>query len=191
MTWIFTTPWTDERVERLKALWAEGLSCSQIAAALGGVSRNGVIGKIHRLGLHKGTSNIPRTPRVAKPKAPKEPRLKIVKPVKPERARVADGSLEPLVIPTPVEDTDIPMEQRRTLVQLTDETCRWPVGLPGADDFFFCGAPAATRNGERAPYCDGHCRRAFDRLGTSASLMRAETGRQNFTTFGNQRRALG
>jgi GcrA cell cycle regulator len=58
--------WTDERVELLRKLWAEGLSASQIAAQLGGVSRNAVIGKVHRLKLSsrgRSTAAAPRTRR--------------------------------------------------------------------------------------------------------------------------------
>ncbi|TMJ76370.1 MAG: GcrA cell cycle regulator, partial [Alphaproteobacteria bacterium] len=62
--------WTDERVETLKRLWAEGLSASQIAAALGGVTRNAVIGKVHRLGL----SGRAKAPSSAAPR-PRKPRV--------------------------------------------------------------------------------------------------------------------
>src|ERR1044071_2868011 len=68
--------WTDERVELLKKLWADGLSASQIAARMGGVTRNAVIGKVHRLGLsgRAKTAAAPAQPRSKKPaRAPSHP----------------------------------------------------------------------------------------------------------------------
>src|SRR4026209_1674872 len=65
--------WTDERVELLKKLWADGLSASQIAAELGGITRNAVIGKVHRLGLSgraKSPSSTPPPPRQPRPPGP-------------------------------------------------------------------------------------------------------------------------
>src|ERR1043165_2566889 len=71
-----TMMWTDERVELLKKLWTDGLSASQIAAELGGITRNAVIGKVHRLGLSGGAKSPSSSgPRVRKPRAPGMMRL--------------------------------------------------------------------------------------------------------------------
>jgi GcrA cell cycle regulator len=120
--------WTDERIELLKTLWTDGLSASQIAAEMGGITRNAVIGKAHRLKLPGRTKKVP---------ARRQPRVRIVPP-------------EPM---PEIVDNVIPLGQRRTLLELKEETCRWPIGDPGSADFFFCGGGA--RDG--APYCAGHC----------------------------------
>src|SRR5215813_6060728 len=127
--------WTDERVELLKKLWADGLSASQIAAELGGVTRNAVIGKVHRLGL----SGRAKSPSSASPR-PRKPRS-------PHMLRVS----------RPAMRGNTALAQRRTLLELTEETCRWPIGDPGAADFFFCGGQAQTAG----PYCSYHSRVAY------------------------------
>ena len=149
--------WTDERVETLKKLWAEGLSASQIAAALGGVTRNAVIGKVHRLGL----SGRAKAPSSAAPR-PRKPRvhshmLRVSRPSIRGNTALAhaydlDIEPEPQFI-----DNVIPLGQRRTLLELTEETCRWPIGDPGQPDFFFCGGQTITG----LPYCAYHSRVAY------------------------------
>src|SRR5258706_11285195 len=137
--------WTDERVETLKKLWAEGLSASQIAAALGGVTPNAVIGKVHRLGL----SGRVKSPSSGAPRAPK-PRahshmLRVTRPSIPGNTPLAHA-YEPDIEPEPeFIDNVIPLGQRRSLLELTEETCRWPIGDPGQPDFFFCGGQTITR----------------------------------------------
>jgi len=147
--------WTDERVELLKKLWADGLSASQIAGELGGITRNAVIGKVHRLGLSgraKSASSAAPRPRKARPASHmmRVPRASI----RGNTALAYDYDAEPE--PELVEAV-IPLEQRRTLVQLTDATCRWPVGDPGSPDFFFCGGQTK----EDSPYCAHHSRIAY------------------------------
>jgi GcrA cell cycle regulator len=149
--------WTDERVETLKKLWSEGLSASQIAAELGGVTRNAVIGKVHRLGL----SGRAKSPSTAAPR-PRKPRthgqvLRVARPSVRGNTALAhvyelDVEAEPELV-----DNVIPLGQRRTLLELTEETCRWPIGDPGHADFFFCGG----RTVSSLPYCAYHCRVAY------------------------------
>ena len=148
--------WTDERVELLKKLWADGLSASQIAAELGGVTRNAVIGKVHRLGL-AGRAKSPSSaaPRPRKPRAPHM--LRVARPsIRGNTALMQafeyDIEAEPAFV-----DNVIPLGQRRTLLELTEETCRWPIGDPGQPDFFFCGGQAITG----LPYCAYHSRVAY------------------------------
>ncbi len=145
--------WTDERVELLKKLWADGLSASQIAAELGGITRNAVIGKVHRLGL----SGRAKSPSSAAPR-PRKARssghmLRVSRPTMRGNTALA-FEYEPEPEPELVE---IPIEQRKTLLQLSDKTCRWPVGDPGSGDFYFCGGETASE----LPYCSYHSRVAY------------------------------
>ena len=149
--------WTDERVEILKRRWAEGLSASQIAAELGGITCNAVIGKVLRLGL-SGRAKSPSStaPRPRKPRAHSQ-MLRVSRPSVRGNTALAhayefDAEPEPELI-----DNIIPLGQRRSLLELTEETCRWPIGDPGHPDFFFCGGQAITG----LPYCAYHSRVAY------------------------------
>jgi GcrA cell cycle regulator len=149
--------WTDERVELLKKLWADGLSASQIAAELGGITRNAVIGKVHRLGL-SGRAKSPSSaaPRPRKPRSPSH-MLRVSRPSmrgNTALAHVYEYEMDPE--PEPIENI-IPIGQRRTLLELTEATCRWPIGDPGSPEFFFCGGNTATG----LPYCAYHSRVAY------------------------------
>src|ERR1700735_1622401 len=147
--------WTDERVELLKKLWSDGLSASQIAGELGGITRNAVIGKVHRLGLSgraKSTSTGAARPRKAR--APSMLRI----------GRVAIRGNTALAHAYEVEEAEpelieniIPIGQRRTLLELHEQTCRWPIGDPSSTDFFFCGGNTVTA----LPYCAYHSRVAY------------------------------
>jgi GcrA cell cycle regulator len=145
--------WTDERVELLKKLWADGLSASQIAAELGGITRNAVIGKVHRLGLSgRAKSPSTSTPRPRKPRASNH-MLRVSRgAIRGNTALAYDYAVEP-----EPELMEIPMEQRKTLLQLSEVTCHWPVGDPGSPDFFFCGGDAS----DGSPYCSFHSRVAY------------------------------
>src|ERR1700680_3082260 len=133
--------WTDERVALLTKLWADGLSASQIAAELGGITRNAVIGKVHRLGL-SGRAKSPTSaePRPRKPRAPSH-MLRVARPAMRGNTALATATLYELEAdpePDLVENV-IPLGQRCTLLELSDKKCHWPIGDPGAVDFFFCG----------------------------------------------------
>lgn len=192
--------WTDERVETLKKMWGEGQSASQIAKELGGVTRNAVIGKVHRLGLSnrvggKGdedegeaapaaaaTSARPEpvaarpAPEPAEARAPEprpapEPRTAApasgatVTPLNPRKAIIPAGQPLP---PQPSANEISPealasvreVEKRArklTLMELTERTCKWPIGDPATEDFWFCGLPSQAGK----PYCDAHVGVAF------------------------------
>ena len=147
--------WTDDRVELLKKLWADGLSASQIAAELGGITRNAVIGKVHRLGLSgraKSPSSTSPRPRKARSSSHM---LRVSRPSMRGNAALAyDYEHEPE--PELIEKL-IPISQRRTLSELTEQTCRWPIGDPGSPEFFFCGGNTVTN----LPYCAYHSRIAY------------------------------
>jgi GcrA cell cycle regulator len=149
--------WTDERVELLRKLWSEGLSASQIAAQLGSVTRNAVIGKVHRLGLSgrakSPSSSVPR-PRKTRPA---QHMMRISRPVSRGNTALAHAfEMEVEADPVPFDNV-VPMSQRKTLLELTEETCHWPVGDPGSTDFFFCGGKSLAS----LPYCAHHSRIAY------------------------------
>ncbi len=154
--------WTEDRVEILSRLWAEGLSASQIAAELGGVTRNAVIGKVHRLGLAGRAKTKPaaRTQKARKRPA-STPRYRNnfssigATALKQEVVYQAQVAVE--ADTDTVRDLVIPAEQRRTILTVTDKTCKWPIGDPDDDDFYFCGGEA---EGDKA-YCKFHAKVAF------------------------------
>ncbi|MCQ0990433.1 GcrA family cell cycle regulator [Jiella marina] len=173
--------WTDERVEMLKQLWSEGHSASQIAERLGGVSRNAVIGKVHRLKLEsraKGSGpveaepvavaavaeeQIVAAPRVVAPQAMPAQAAQQARPVARTMGATAlkveiepDLNEEPDAVERPSGEV-VPMVRRLSLVQLTERTCKWPVGDPLSPDFHFCG----DNSGEGTPYCAFHAKLAF------------------------------
>jgi GcrA cell cycle regulator len=149
--------WTDERVEMLKKLWADGLSASQIAAELGGITRNAVIGKVHRLGL----SGRAKSPSSAAPR-PRKARthqhiMRVSRPAMRGNTALAHAYDYEIEVEPELVDNVIPIGQRRTLLELSEETCRWPIGDPGSQDFFFCGGQSVTG----LPYCSYHSRVAY------------------------------
>ena len=155
--------WTDERVELLKKLWSEGLSASQIANRLGGVTRNAVIGKVHRLGL-SGRATTSRMKSV-------RPRKRIAKPtnrtLRPKYLNTGNTALKTVfsadhmakaeTISPPIEELFIPPEERATIMTLKECSCRWPIGDPTEEDFHFCGRNKVPG----LPYCEFHARVAF------------------------------
>lgn len=158
--------WTEDRVELLKKLWNEGLSASQIAGRLGhGVTRNAVIGKVHRLGLSgRVTPQRAARPRPRKTREPSHPGRSMLPTIGANALKPLHRP-EPVVRaepePEPIRLVDIPKGERVNILMLSDRTCRWPVGDPGTDEFFFCGhAPKASGG----PYCDYHARVAYQPL---------------------------
>lgn len=149
--------WTDDRVEQLKKLWESGLSASQIAAELGNITRNAVIGKVHRLGL-SGRAKSPSSaaPRQRKVR-PAQNMMRISRPVSRGNTALAHV-FEVEAEPDPIAfDNVVPMSQRRTLLELTEDTCHWPIGDPSSTEFFFCGGKAVAS----LPYCAHHSRVAY------------------------------
>ncbi|MDQ6437427.1 GcrA family cell cycle regulator [Mesorhizobium sp. LHD-90] len=160
--------WTDERVETLRKLWSEGLSASQIAAQLGGVSRNAVIGKVHRLKLSGRGRASPAPTRQKKPAQPAAAKPQ-PRPAPPQARTIAASigatalqtqfDAEPVVrhVNRPTEDVVVPISRNLQLIQLNERTCKWPIGDPLAEGFHFCGNDCA----ESGPYCRYHARLAF------------------------------
>src|SRR5262245_727228 len=152
--------WNDERVDTLKKLWSDGLSASQIAGRLGGVTRNAVIGKVHRLGLagRATTSRIKthRLPRV-RTQAAKRGLMR------PRQNGIANSPLKTLYLAdsepyvSPAEELVIPLNERKYIQTLTESCCRWPIGDPQQSQFHCCGKKKIPG----LPYCEVHARRAF------------------------------
>lgn len=164
--------WNDERVELLKRFWAEGLSASQIASKMGGVTRNAVIGKVHRLGLSGRAT-----------------------PAKPLRGCDGDHhdedqpnegfartEIETLIVePEFVAPAILSTGDMATVATLKGNMCKWPIGDPAKDDFHFCGQSAPTGK----PYCAYHAQMAFqpaqrrpERSQSPAARMIADAARR-------------
>jgi len=147
--------WTDERVELLKKLWADGLSASQIAGELGGITRNAVIGKVHRLGLSGRAKSASSA--TARPRKARSPMMRIGRgSIRGNTALAHAYDLDAEATPELIENI-IPIGQRRTILELNEQTCRWPIGDPGSSEFFFCGGNTI----EGLPYCAYHSRIAY------------------------------
>lgn len=141
---MITFDWTDERVTRLKELWAEGASGSVIAR-LFGTSRNSVIGKAHRLKLPAKSRQSSMGPKRIRSRKPRR------KPLTPA--------------PTPAEDIVVPISLNVSLMALNDSMCKWPIGDPCAEGFHFCG----HKNFNGLPYCEYHSRVAYQPAGRRAA----------------------
>ena len=134
----------------MKKLWEAGLSASKIAAELGNVSRNAVIGKVHRLGLSGRAKSLSSA-------APAHHMMRVTRPIARGNTALAQA-FEVEVEPDPVtSDNVVPMSQRLSLLELNEATCHWPIGDPSSPDFFFCGGKALSS----LPYCAHHSRIAY------------------------------
>ncbi len=214
--------WTDERVELLKKMWNEGHSASQIAKELGGVTRNAVIGKVHRLGLSNRagpeaeakpdvqtgpameaeTTTTPQTDETpvepeaqepvspvvdlakakaereaaARASAPVEPPVEVEPPAYQPRAIIPAGQplppqpsaneVDPEALATvrEVEKT----ARKLSLLELTERTCKWPIGDPATEEFWFCGLPVKPGK----PYCEAHVSVAFQPMSSRRDRKR-------------------
>ena len=192
--------WTDERVELLKKMWGEGQSASQIAKELGGVTRNAVIGKVHRLGLsNRATTSTksdtatkaeakpkaaPKPKAAAKPKADPMPEMK-TEPAVPQRPAATPSNRKAIIpagqpLPPQPSANEISPEalakvnevekkaKKLTLMELTERTCKWPVGDPATDHFWFCGLPVQAGK----PYCEAHVGVAFQPMSSRRDRRR-------------------
>ena len=188
--------WTDDRVELLKKMWGEGQSASQIAKELGGVTRNAVIGKVHRLGLSNRSASASAAEAPAKPakekpapKANAAPKAKPVEKVEPRTEAAAPAVATPIrrriipagqPLPPQPSANEISAEalakvneidkkaKKLNLMELTERTCKWPVGDPATPDFWFCGLPVQTGK----PYCEAHVGVAFQPMSSRRDRRR-------------------
>ncbi|MBB5747259.1 MAG: GcrA cell cycle regulator [Alphaproteobacteria bacterium] len=152
-----TPGWTEDRVGALKKLWLEGQSASQIAKQLGGgVTRNAVIGKVHRLGL-SGRATPSQPARTATTFRPAKTRTTPpVQPSAPRRIEAVAPAPRPNlpVAPTPERAPD--MVGTATVMTLGAHMCKWPIGDPSSSEFSFCG-----RRASEGVYCVEHARVAY------------------------------
>jgi GcrA cell cycle regulator len=154
--------WTKEREELLRTLWADGLSAGRIAEELGGVTRNAIIGKVHRLGLSGRKQGNPQGVNQRKPRTQRPVVNSLITQLKARAAAVAVKpgpvfEIEPELEAIPYDNV-IPIGQRCSLMNLTEDRCHWPIGDPrDAHDFFFCGGRAIPG----LPYCGYHTRIAY------------------------------
>lgn len=160
-----TQPWTPERVAELCRMWAAGDSAGQIATALGGTTRNAVLGKVDRLGLETRSgpkwrkrrltydgANLRPVREVAARRAEKKAKLAKEKPA-PKPSPIRAAILAPDPIP-PRRDEDI---IGKALLDLEPTDCRFPIGDPKGQDFGFCGCEKVPGT----PYCAMHLRRCY------------------------------
>ena len=136
--------WTPERAEKLKELWKKGHTASQIASLLGNTTRNAVIGKAHRLNLEARA--------ISKRSVPKVNTENNVKPETKIQKHGRKARFKALLL-----DKSFEQENPKKLEELTDETCRWPIGHPYEETFYFCG----RKSMEKFPYCKLHVLYAF------------------------------
>ena len=200
--------WTDERVETLKKMWSDGQSASQIAKELGGVTRNAVIGKVHRLGLSNRAGAASPAPAPAKPAPKEKPAVAAAAPKpapKPAATKAKPASTPTEPEPEELDENGIPISAARraiipagqplppqpsaneispealakvnevektakklSLMELTEKTCKWPVGDPATDNFWFCGL--AVQQGK--PYCEAHVGVAFQPMSSRRDRRR-------------------
>lgn len=177
--------WTDERVDLLKKMWTDGKSASQIAKELGGVTRNAVIGKVHRLGLSNraaapaksdGDKAAEKPAPKARAKKPAKPAAKPAADAKPAAVPATRKTIVPAGQPLPPQpsQSEISAEalanlaeiekksNRLHLMDLTERTCKWPIGDPATEEFWFCGLSVQTGK----PYCEAHVAVAFQPMST-------------------------
>jgi GcrA cell cycle regulator len=144
--------WTEERVELLRKLWTDGLSASQSARQMGGVTRNAVIGKVHRLGLSGRATPVRVT--TARISTPSRANYSQASENDAEMLKPSDlDSFKDTLPPEPI----LSAEERASVLNLTEHTCKWPIGDPGKRDFHFCGA----RSNQGSPYCSTHAALAY------------------------------
>ena len=136
--------WNPEKEKKLRELWKKGHTASQIARLLGDTTRNAVIGKAHRLNLEARATSRKSTSKINE-KNTNIPEIKTQKLGRKARfkALLLDKNFEP--------------ENPKQLEELTDETCRWPIGHPYEKKFYFCGRKSI----EKFPYCKLHVLYAF------------------------------
>ena len=140
--------WTDEKVQKLKELWKKGHTASQIAEMLGDTTRNAVIGKAHRLNLSlkfRSKKNLPSN------------FIKSKNPVEKQNLRKDRKSkFKSLIIENP-----------KSLEELSEDTCKWPIGHPNEESFYFCG----RKPEEDFPYCKLHVLYAFQPKGQKEDVL--------------------
>ena len=184
--------WSDERVAILKKMWLEGSSASEIAKELGNITRNAVIGKVHRLGMSNrdtnnlksgsSTSNAKKSVRRGRPPKVNKEEKKRGRPHKLKDPGDLPGTFDVTEKSTTSSAKEMRLDENKTkvasdlseetlqnilkvemkskkisLMELTERTCKWPIGDPATDTFWFCGHESEPGK----PYCKTHISIAF------------------------------
>ena len=144
--------WTPEKVEKLKELWGKGSTASEIAQILGGVTRNAVIGKAHRLNL-SGKIQTKKNSSLANNNTDGEN--------KNFRKNIRRGKFKSLII-----DKDFEPENPKQLEELDESSCKWPVGHPNEETFYFCGRTSL----KDFSYCKLHLLYAYQPKGKKEDI---------------------
>ncbi len=179
--------WTDEMVEDLKTMWKQGLTTAEIGKRLG-VSKNSIVGKVHRLGLSGRPSPIkkketpataPSTPEVKKSTKEKVTKVEKTEKIEPVKEEIKVQPKEEIKVEKTISEPVCPIEKAEpkisecqksdfdksaravSLVELDNHTCRWPIGDPKDENFHFCGRK--VRIGQT--YCDEHSQVAYVKTG--------------------------
>ena len=149
---IKNPPWTAELIERMTVLLLEGKSAGAIAKELGFETRNAIIGKLNRLGLRASRPVATQGTGLSEHATQKRIEKRLLKQVHHRpRVRLIEDITPPSATP---EDAEISTTQRCTILELSNTTCRWPVGEPTYPGFFYCGGDADLNAGQ--PYCRRH-----------------------------------
>ena len=148
--------WTPEKVEKLKELWGKGNTASEIAQILGGVTRNAVIGKAHRLNL-SGKIQTRKNPLLASNTSENENKV--------SRKNLRRGKFKSLII-----DKDFEPENPKQLEELDENSCKWPIGHPNEDNFYFCGRTSL----KDFSYCKLHLLYAYQPKGKKDDVVDKE-----------------
>mgnify|MGYP001502206679 CR=1 FL=1 len=149
--------WTEEKVAKLKELWGKGNTASQIAEIIGGISRNAVIGKAHRLNLSAKIKT-----RTAASNQNFENSL-VEKNNKSKRVR--RSKFKSLII-----EKDFEPENPKQLEELDENSCKWPIGHPDEKSFYFCGRSSL----KDFSYCKLHLLYAYQPKGKKDDVIEKE-----------------
>jgi len=150
--------WTDEKVAKLKELWGKGNTASQIAEIIGGISRNAVIGKAHRLNL---SAKIKTRAATSNQNFDNSINGKSIQTVK----RGRKNKFKSLII-----DKDFEPENPKQLEELDENSCKWPIGHPDEKSFYFCGRSSL----KDFSYCKLHLLYAYQPKGKKEEVTDKE-----------------
>ena len=149
--------WTEEKVKILRDLWGKGKTASQIAEIIGGISRNAVIGKAHRLNLSAKIKNKSFGENISKNLERKSPDIKGY-----TKRRFSKSKFKSLII-----EKDFEPENPKQLEELDENSCKWPIGHPNESSFYFCGRKSL----KDFSYCKLHLLYAFQPKGKKDELI--------------------
>ena len=149
--------WTEEKVKILRDLWGKGKTASQIAEIIGGISRNAVIGKAHRLNLSAKIKNKSFGENISKNLEHKNPDSKAF-----IKRRFSKSKFKSLII-----EKDFEPENPKQLEELDEISCKWPIGHPNESSFYFCGRKSL----KDFSYCKLHLLYAFQPKGKKDELI--------------------